>query len=69
MGLSKGHLVMGLSEGCLAMGLSKGCLATDFSEGFFVKDKHPKDRCRWIFVMNIRIRCNIFIKYIFTSEF
>ena len=60
------HLAMGLSEGCLAMSLSEGCLATDLGEGSFAKDKHMKDRCRWIFVINIRIRCDIFIKYIFT---
>ena len=60
---------MGLGEGCLATGFSEECYATDLGEGPFAKDKYSKDRCRWIFVINIRICCNIFIKYIFTQEF
>ena len=50
MEVDEEHLVMDLSEGFLVIGLGDRFFATDLGKGSFVKYKHPKDHCRWIFV-------------------
>ena len=65
---SKWHFVIEFSEGCFTMGPREGCLVMELGEGSFAKDKFLKGQCWWISIINIRVHCNNFIKYIFTRE-
>ena len=58
MGLGEGFLATDLGEGFLATDLGEGFSTTVLSEGFSAKGMYPKDCCRWIFVINIRVHCN-----------